>query len=468
MEVFMFSIDLDNPVKVHFIGIGGVSMSALAELLSYNGFPVSGSDAKKSAATKHLEDKGITVYIGNSASNIKGDEAVVVYTAAIHPDNPELVAAKAKKIPLLTRAELLGQIMAGYSAAVSVAGTHGKTTTTSMLSIIELCAALDPTILVGGDLPEIDGGLRIGRSENFVMEACEYTNSFHSFRPVHEIIMNIEEDHLDFFKDINDIRNSFHTFAKLVPDNGILLINGAIDDVTSFCSDLTCKVKTFGLATDKGASSYDYSAADITFDEFGHGSFAFLCKGTALCNITLGVSGLHNVVDALAAAAMAHLLGIAPAVISAALGRFGGAKRRFEKKGELGGILIFDDYSHHPSEIRAALTTAKSYGNHRVVCVFQPHTYSRTKALLPEFADALTLADSVILAPIFPAREVDPGDISSNDIAVLLEKKGKDVHSFDSFGEIEDYILEKSCPGDLLITMGAGDVVNIGDFLLGK
>lgn len=464
----MFAIDLGNPVKVHFIGIGGVSMSALAELLCVNGFTVTGSDEKKSDATRNLESKGIEIYYGNRAGNIKGDEAVVVYTAAIHPDNPELVAAKSKKIPLLTRAELLGQIMAGYSAATSIAGTHGKTTTTSMLSIIELCAAFDPTILVGGDLPEINGNLRIGQSENFVMEACEYTNSFHSFKPVHEIIMNIEEDHLDFFKDINDIRNSFHTFAKLVPDNGYLLINGAVDDVSAFVSDLTCKVKTFGLSTDKNADSYDYAAADITFDEFGRGSFAFINKGTVLCKISLNVPGLHNVVDALAAAAMAHLLGIAPSVISAALGRFGGAKRRFEKKGELGGILIFDDYSHHPSEIKAALTTAKAYGNHRVVCVFQPHTYSRTKALLHEFADALMLADSVVLAPIFPAREVDPGDISSDDIARLLEQKGKDVHSFPSFGEIEDYLLEKSCPNDLLITMGAGDVVNIGDFLLGK
>jgi len=464
----MFTLDLNFPVRVHFIGIGGVSMSALAELLNSKGFPVSGSDEKESKATLHLENLGVKVYYGNLAENIKGDEAVVVYTAAIHPDNPELKAAIQKGIPTLTRAELLGQIMGGYSAAVNVAGTHGKTTTTSMLSAIELAGGFDPTILVGGDLPEINGNLRVGESENFVAEACEYTNSFLSFKPSHEIILNIEEDHLDFFKDLEDIRNSFRKFADLIPEKGILLINGAIDRLPEFTAGLKCRVLSFGLETDKGSADFDYVAKNVTFDELGRGSFMLTNRGTDVCEIMLAVCGLHNVVDALAAAAMATALGASPEAIVRALSTFGGAKRRFEKKGQLGDILIFDDYSHHPSEIKAALTTARNYGKHRVVVVFQPHTYTRTKALLPDFAEALELADSIILAPIYAAREKDPGDISSADIAKLLEAKAKDVHYLQSFGEIEDYIIENSCPGDLLITMGAGDVVNIGDFLLGR
>ncbi len=464
----MFVLDQNKPVRIHFIGIGGVSMSALAELLASKGFPVSGSDAKRSAATEHLEGLGVTVYYGNLAENIKGDEAVVVYTAAVSATNPELVAAKDKNIPLLTRAELLGQIMGNYSAAVNVAGTHGKTTTTSMLSTIELAGGFDPTVLVGGDLPEIGGNLRIGQTPNFVAEACEYTNSFLSFKPSHEIILNIEEDHLDFFKDIEDIRNSFKRFAALLPKDGILLINGAIDRLKEFTSGLSCRVLTFGLASDEGSADYDYTADSISFDELGRGSFVLKTRGKEVCTIKLNVCGLHNVVDALAASAMATALGAAPEAIVSALSTFGGAKRRFEKKGQLGDILIFDDYSHHPSEIKAALTSARNYGKHRVVVVFQPHTYTRTKALLPEFAEALELADSVVLAPIYAAREKDPGDISSNDIARLLEAKGKDVHSFNSFGEIEDYLIENSCPNDLLITMGAGDVVNIGEFLLGR
>ncbi|MBO7402447.1 MAG: UDP-N-acetylmuramate--L-alanine ligase [Lachnospiraceae bacterium] len=463
----MFSFSINEPSWVHFIGIGGVSMSGLAELLVSRGFTVSGSDSKASKTTEHLESLGIKVFIGNLASNISGKEDVVVYTAAVHQDNEELCAARDKGIPLLTRAELLGLIMKGYKDAVNIAGTHGKTTTTSMLASIELASGFDPTVLVGGDFPGIGGNLRVGKTPHFVAEACEYTNSFLSFFPAHEIIMNIEEDHLDFFKDINDIRNSFRRFMELVPEGGILLINGAIPDVAGLTKGLKAKVLYFGLEADSTVP-LDYTARNISYDELGLGSFTLVNvkEGRPVTDIKLSVCGAHNLIDALAAASMADALGADPAAVSAALGRFTGAKRRFEYKGEFRGAPVFDDYSHHPSEIEAALKTAKRYGDHRVVVVFQPHTYTRTRAFLPEFAKALSIADSILLAPIYAAREKDPGDISSDNIAEILAKEGKDVHSFKSFDEIKDYLSKNILQGDLLITMGAGDIVNISDSIV--
>ncbi len=461
-------INLDSPQTIHFIGIGGISMSAIAELLHRKGFRISGSDDRKSRHTEQLEDLGIEVMYGNRASNIREGVDLIVYTAAIREDNLEYKAALASGIPMLSRAELLGQIMLSYKDAVGIAGTHGKTTTTSMLSLVQLDAGFDPTILVGGDLPDIEGNLRMGGSSHLVMEACEYTNSFLHFFPKHAIILNIEADHLDFFKDLDDIRHSFRKYAELLPEGGHLVINGKIDNLSELTEGLSCKVITFGISDAAPTASFDYSAATPVFDNLGRASFEVFHKGSSLCNIKLSVPGIHNVENALAAIAMGHSLGADPEACSSALARFTGTKRRFELKGTLGGITIIDDYAHHPAEIRAALTSARAYGTHRVVCVFQPHTYTRTRALLSDFADALTLADLIVLPDIYPAREEDPGDISSRDLERLLKEKGKDVYYFPSFGEIEDFLLEKCCDGDLLITMGAGDVVNIGEFLLGQ
>ncbi len=462
----MHDFDINKPIRVHFIGIGGVSMSALAELLASRGFTVSGSDRNASDTTKHLESLGITVYLGNNASNIKGDEQLVVYTAAVHPDNEELKAAADAGITAIPRAELLGRIMAGYDDAVNIAGTHGKTTVTSMLAGIELAAGFDPTVLVGGDFPGIGGNLRIGKTGHFVAEACEYTNSFLSFNPVHEIIMNIEEDHLDFFKDINDIRNSFRKFAELIPEGGILLINKAIPEVSELTDGLKAKVITFGLEDECEAP--DYTARNISYDGLGRASFTlFDAKNSRkVTDICLSVCGRHNLLDALAAASMADALGAAPAAIASALSGFTGAKRRFEYKGTYMNVPVFDDYSHHPSEIEAALNTAKKYGTHRVVVVFQPHTYTRTRALLPDFAKALSLADSIVLAPIYAAREKDPGDISSDSIAALLTGSGKEVYSFKTFDEIKDHLSKNTFPNDLLITMGAGNIVDLSNSLV--
>ena len=459
----MYQIDFHTPLAVHFIGIGGISMSGLAEILLEEGFHISGSDAKESALTDALEKKGARIYYGQRASNISGSTDVVVYTAAIHPDNPEFARAKELGIPMLTRAELLGQIMRNYDTPIAVAGTHGKTTTTSMLSHILLKGDCDPTISVGGILPAIGGNIRVGQSETFLTEACEYTNSFLSFFPKISIILNMDADHLDFFKDIDDIRRSFRRFAELLPADGTLIINADTPEYQSITEGLSCQVITYGLE-----NNADYTASDITYDEFGHASFNVRYKGSDLGRCSLKVPGSHNVSNALSAVAAGRLLNLPWEVIAEGLLSFTGTDRRFQYKGTVGGVTIIDDYAHHPTEIEATLKAAANYPHRKVWCVFQPHTYTRTKALLPEFAQALTLADHVVLADIYAARETDTLGISSEDLADRIRELGTPCEYFPTFDEIENFLLKNCTQGDLLITMGAGDIVNIGEQLLGK
>ena len=463
----MYKIDFSKPISIHFIGIGGISMSGLAEILADRNFIISGSDAKESALTKSLEKKGVTVYYGQRASNITDSVQLVVYTAAIHEDNPELQAAKAKEIPCITRAELLGQIMKNYEVPIAISGTHGKTTTTSMVSEILLEAKKDPTLSIGGILKSIDGNIRVGASPYFVTEACEYTNSFLSFFPKISIILNVEEDHMDFFKDITEIRDSFHKFANLLPADGTLIINGDIPNIEHITENLECNVITYGSKPE-----FDYYPENITYDEMARPSYT-LCRSEKVSEagskeeIALGVTGEHNVYNSLSAIALADLLGITMEDVKTALLSFGGTDRRFQLKGKLGDITILDDYAHHPTEIRATLEAAKKYPHKETWCVFQPHTYTRTKAFLEDFAKALTLADHVVLADIYAAREKNTLGISSLDLLREIEKLGTDCHYFPSFDEIENFLLENCSQGDLLITMGAGDVVNIGEKLLG-
>ena len=457
----MYQIDFHKPLHIHFIGIGGISMSGLAEILLGEDFVISGSDSKSSPLTQALEKKGATIYYGQRATNITDDVDVVVYTAAIHPDNPEFACAKEKGLPMLTRAELLGQIMRNYDTPVAISGTHGKTTTTSMVSHILLAGDCDPTISVGGILPAIGGNIRVGNSETFVTEACEYTNSFLKFNPSLEIILNIEEDHLDFFKDINDIRHSFRKFAEKLDADGILVINGEISHVSEITDGLPCHIITYGLKPE-----CDYAAENITFDEFAKGSFDLIAYGKKIDHIQLNVAGIHNVSNALAAIASARELHIPMDIIKKGLMAFEGTDRRFEYKGQFNGVTVIDDYAHHPTEIKATLTAAQRYPHRQIWCVFQPHTYTRTKAFFHEFADALSLADKIVLADIYAARETDPGDIHSRDIQKLLLEKGKEAYYFPSFEEIEKFLREKCINGDLLITMGAGDVVLVGEALI--
>ena len=459
----MYQIDFHKPLHIHFIGIGGISMSGLAEILMGEGFTVSGSDAKESPLTKSLEAKGAKIFYGQRASNITDSTEAVVYTAAIHPDNPEFLKAKEKGLPMLTRAQLLGQIMRNYDTPVAVSGTHGKTTTTSMVSHILLEGKCDPTISVGGILPAIGGNIRVGESETFVTEACEYTNSFLSFFPKISIILNIDADHLDFFKDLDDIRHSFRCFAELLPADGTLIINADIPNYQEITKDLPCRIVTYGLEQEA-----DYQAKDITFDKYGHASFTVYKNGRKTGSYYLKVPGMHNVSNALASIALGHLLELPEEVIIKGLGNFTGTDRRFQYKGEVAGVTVIDDYAHHPTEIEATLHAAGNYPHQKIWCVFQPHTYTRTKALLPEFAKALTLADHVILADIYAARETNTLGISSEDLQKCIQELGTPCEYFPTFDEIENFLLEHCSRGVLLITMGAGDVVNIGEHLLGK
>ena len=459
----MYHVDFLHPIHVYFIGIGGISMSGLAEILLSEGFSVSGSDWNRSPLTQMLEEQGARVNYGKPqrAENITDDIDLVVYTAAVHRDNPEYAEAVRKNIPVLTRAQFLGQLMRNYKTPIAVSGTHGKTTTTSMISEILLQADTDPTLSVGGILRSIHGNIRVGKSDLFVVEACEYTNSFLSFFPKIGIILNIEEDHLDFFKDIEEIRDSFRRFARLIPDDGCLILNSGIDRWQEITEGLSCRIITFGLD-----ESADYYPSDITYNEFADATFLAHRKGAAPLPVTLGVPGEHNILNALAALALSDLLCLSPADAQEALRSFHGTDRRFEYKGTVNGITIIDDYAHHPTEITATLKAARNYPHKTLWCVFQPHTYSRTKAFLDDFASALCLADRVILADIYAARETDTLGISSADIRDRIVKAGKKCDYFHTFEEIEKFILANCINGDLLITMGAGDVVNIGETLL--
>ena len=456
-----YQIDFHKPVHVYFIGIGGISMSGLAEILLKEGFTISGSDARESALTIHLEKAGAKVFYGQTADHITEDIDVVVYTAAIHDDNPEFATAKAANLPMLARAELLGQIMRNYPTAIAVDGTHGKTTTTSMLSTILLKAKKDPTITVGGILPQIGGNIRVGHSDTFLTEACEYTNSFLSFYPTVGIILNIEADHMDFFKNLQEIRTSFHRFAALLPEDGLLVLDSAIEHPEEITKDIRARVITCGLTGNE-----DYTAKDITYNEKGCASFTLYHKGNALGIVSLLVPGIHNVSNALSALSASLELGIDFEKAVLGLLDFQGTERRFQYKGMVNGITIIDDYAHHPTEITATLKAALHYPHRDIWCVFQPHTYTRTQAFLTDFAKALSLADHVVLTDIYAAREVNTIGITSLALKEELEKLGKQCDYFSSFDEIEKFLLKKCMHGDLLITMGAGDVLNIGENLL--
>ena len=457
----MYKIDFKKPQHIHFIGIGGISMSGLAEILLKEKFTVTGSDQKPSNLTAHLESLGAKVFYPQKAENVIDGIDVVVYTAAIHEDNPEYMEVVRQGLPMLSRAELLGQLMTNYEFPIAVSGTHGKTTTTSMLSHILLEAETDPTISVGGILNAIGGNIRVGNSGVFVTEACEYTNSFHSFFPKISIILNVEEDHMDFFKDIHEIRASFHKFASILPEDGALVINKNIEGLETITEGLKCKVITYSESQDA-----DYAAANISFDAVGNASFDLIKYGENVGRVKLSVAGNHNVSNALSTIAVADIMEIDFETTKKGIASFVGTVRRFEYKGERNGFTIIDDYAHHPTEIKATLTSAQNYPHKDIWCIFQPHTYTRTKAFFHEFAEALSLADHVILADIYAARETDTLGMSSEALAEEIKKLGTDSYYLPSFEAIEKFVLEKVIHGDMLITMGAGDVVNIGESLL--
>ncbi|WP_461207212.1 UDP-N-acetylmuramate--L-alanine ligase [Clostridium sp. DL1XJH146] len=449
----------DKHKKIHFIGIGGISMSGLAEILLDKGYSVSGSDRNNSVLIEKLKSLGAEIFIGHNSSNITKDVDLIVYTAAIPNDNPELIEGSKLNISIMDRAEFLGHIMRGHKYNVAVAGTHGKTTTTSMLSSIILQAKLDPTILVGGNLDLIDGNVKVGDSEYFITEACEYKASFLKFYPYLGIVLNIEEDHLDFYKDINEIQETFSKFADLIPDDGCYIYNAEDKRAYLIATKATCNTLGFGI--EKGeirAQNISYENGIPKFDVYKNDKYVITIK--------LQVPGRHNILNSLASIAAAFLLNVDNENIRLGLYNFAGTHRRFEIKGNVNGITVIDDYAHHPTEIKATLLATKKFPHNRIVCVFQPHTYTRTKTLFSDFADSFGDADSLILAEIYAAREKNDGSISSTMLGNKLRENGVDCKNFETFEEISTYLKTQLKDGDLLLTIGAGDIYRVGEMFL--
>ena len=450
--------------KLYFIGIGGVSMSGLCEILLAEGdYTIYGSDNNNSELIQNLIKKGVTVYIGQDEKNITPDIDLVVYTAAIKEDNPEFIKAKNLGLNMLERSTFLGELMKAYKFPLCIAGTHGKTTTSSMVSQVFLQADKDPTISLGGILSSINSNFKVGKKDYFILETCEYCDSFLKFNPHSAIILNIDEDHLDYFKNINQIYESFSKFAKLIKKDACLVINSDIKDYEKVINGLDCTVITYG----ENKNSM-WQAKDITFDENGYGTYNAYYNGKLMYNIKLSVVGAHNVYNSLSVCALAHFYNLDRESIEKGLNSFKGTNRRFQYKGQFKGVKIIDDYAHHPTEILATIKSAKSQNINKLWCVFQPHTYTRTKALLDDFAKSLLDVDHILIADIYSAREKDTGEIHAKDLVNRLKDLGKDAIYIENFECGKDYI-EKNCQhNDMLITMGAGNVYLLGEMLLNE
>lgn len=442
--------------KGHLVGIGGVSMSSLAEVLYDMGLNITGSDTQDSINVRNLKKLGIEVKMGHSAENITDDVEFVIRTAAVHDDNPEIVAAHERRIPVFERTQAWGSISRDYNNALCISGTHGKTTTTSMCTHILMAAEKDPTVMLGGTLPLLKAGHRIGRGNTIIMEACEYYNSFLSFYPTIAVVLNIEADHLDFFKDLSEVQRSFRIFASKVPEDGTIVAN--LDDANTMeaLSGIPRRMITFGMSekADVYADHIQYKGTSTTFDIY--------YKGKLFTDVTLHVPGVHNVKNALAATAAAICLGIRPYAVKYGLAGFNGAGRRFEYKGKYNGADVYDDYAHHPGELKALLDTLETLNYKRTILVFQPHTFSRTAALFDDFVEQLKRPDVLLLAEIFAAREKNTIGISS---ASLAEKIPNSTF-YPDFEALENTLKAIARPGDVIFTVGAGDVYRIGEDLL--
>lgn len=437
---------LDKVKRVHFVGIGGSGMCPLAEILISKGYSVSGSDTNDGDTLRRIIGYGIPVYMGHSASNIEGAE-LVVYTAAVKQDNPELVAAREKGIPTIERSVMLGIVARKYKRAIAVSGTHGKTTTTAMISQVLIGSGFDPSAIIGGKLPLIGGNSYIGKSDFMVCEACEYVDSFIQITPAITVILNVDADHLDYFENMDNIKHSFNKFAKQTSES--VIVNGDDCNAIDSIKDISSKVITFGFEKNN-----DYRAELISPENTVYDTFDFYYKNNRLCSIELSVPGKHNVYNALAAAAVAHYVGVSPEDISANLHKFAGVHRRFEVLGTPCGITVADDFAHHPTEIKATLSAAMKMGFKKVWNIFQPHTFSRTAMLLDDFADALSIVDEAVILDILPVREVNTYNISNTDLGAKVPGS----KCLSSFEEATRYVCENAQPGDLILTMGGGNV----------
>lgn len=454
--------DIKNCKRIHCLGIGGIGLSAVAEILSDNGHTVSGTDLKVSDVTRHLESRGIKIYYEHKAENVEGVDAVI-YSAAVSRDNPEMVRAAELKIPCFTRAEALGMIMSNYENSIAICGTHGKTTVTSMTSLILRNAEYKPTILVGGNLEQINGNVEIGGNEYFVTEACEYMDSFLSLRPNIGVILNIDSDHLDYFKDIDHIVKSFGQFIDNIPGDGLIVAFGDNPFIKDLLRNVPNKI-TYGYG-----ENLDFYAENIRFDDNGFPEFDICHKGEIVSHLHLGVPGEHNVLNAMAAYVTSRFLGVSNEVIAGTLAEFHGTHRRFDVTGITNeGVKIVDDYAHHPTEIKATLSAAKNVRHNKLWVVFQPHTYTRTKALFDDFVNAFTDADELIVTDIYAAREKDIYNISSYKLIQSIKERHPELKAnyVSDFEDIARYLKRNAVKDDIVITMGAGDVYKVGEMLL--
>ncbi|NLJ31807.1 MAG: UDP-N-acetylmuramate--L-alanine ligase [Clostridiales bacterium] len=452
-----FQDTLSKVKKIHFVGIGGSGMCPLAEILHHRGYELTGSDNTESETLARIRSYGIPVTMGHYPENVKGAE-LVVYTAAVKPDNPELVAAKEMGIPVVERSVMLGMVTRRFKNSIAVSGTHGKTTTTAMITQVLLNAGADPSAVIGGKLPLIGGNGRAGKSETIVCEACEYVDTFLQLNPAVSVILNIDADHLDYFHTVENIIRSFRKFARQTTD--LLVVNGDDANTRKAVEGLThAKILTFGFD-----SSNDYYAANIAETKLARENFTVMKQGKKMADVTLNIPGKHNIYNALAAFAVADSLGVDAAVIADGLHAFTGVHRRFEIRGNFGGITVADDFAHHPTELTATLTAATHMGFRNVWAVFQPHTYSRTFLLLNEFAKALSIADHVVLSEILAVRETNTYNIYAKDLA----DKIPGCVWFKTFEEITDYVTKNAQPGDLIITIGGGDVYKCANMIVAK
>ncbi len=451
-----FSNYLSPGRKGHLVGIGGVSMSSLAEVLKRMGIVVSGSDMNEGTNVQGLREKGIPVSIGHSAANIPEDVDFLVRTAAVHDSNPEIIWAHEHDVPVFERTQAWGAISRDYANSLCISGTHGKTTTTSMCTHILMAANRDPTVMIGGTLPLLKAGHRVGTGNTIVMEACEYYDSFLSLYPTVAVVLNIEADHLDYFKDLGAVEHSFRVFAERVPSDGWIVANKDDENTMQTLGGLDRRMITFGLSRDA-----DVTAKNIRF--LGANSqFDIYYKGRKFTDVTLHVPGMHNVKNALAATAASICLGIRPTAVKYGLAGFNGAGRRFEFKGKFNGADVYDDYAHHPGELKVLLDTVETLRYERTVLVFQPHTYTRTKALFDDFVTQLSRPDVLLLAEIFAARETNTVGISSKDLADRIDGAG----FYPDFGSLEAALRQIARPGDIVLTVGAGNIYRIGESLV--
>ncbi|MDD6873552.1 MAG: UDP-N-acetylmuramate--L-alanine ligase [Clostridiales bacterium] len=437
---------------LHFIGIGGSSMSGLARFMLQKGCAVSGSDRDASHKTEALEKLGVKIYIGHSAENVHGAD-LVVYSAAIAESNPERAEAKRLGIPQVERAVLLGRLMSTFDQAICVSGTHGKTTTTSMIAQIFVEAGEDPGVHIGGELDAIGGGTRVGGGNTFIAEACEYSGSFWHFYPTIAVILNIDEDHLDFYKDLDDIEASFRRFAGLVPEDGWVVGWGDDPRVRHVLSALKCRTRTYGLEPYN-----ELRAEDISYDELGRPRFTVTLYGHPLCEVELAVSGEKNLLDALAAIAVSDIAELPMSRVSETLAHFTGAHRRFDLTSVTDGVRVYQDYAHNPAEMKTAIHIAAMQPHKTLWAVWQPHTYSRTKALFNGFVETFDEADHILITDVMGARESDPGDIRSEMFLEPLRARGKNVDVTPTFDDAEAYLRSHWHSGDLVITLGCGNI----------